>query len=210
MSVSMTLRMSALAAVAATLAAPAFAGGFAEPIATPVVTPVVVPPAPVVRTGDWGGGYIGLEASGTTLSFDDTGVTTDDDFDGALYGINAGYRFDFGRFVAGGELAYTTGSFDIGGDDLDSDVLRAGVQLGYDAGRILPYITAGYANADLSADGGFDESFDGSYAGVGVDFAVTDRFTVGGQYLVHDFSDDTVFGSDFQVDSLGLRAAYNF
>jgi outer membrane immunogenic protein len=201
---------AAIVAATAALAAPAFAGGFAEPIATPVVTPVVVAPPPAMRMSDWRGGYVGIEGFGTQTTFD--ADPDDTDFDGDLFGIFAGYRFSFGRFVVGGELAYDTGEidFDILGATLDQDVTRAGVQVGFDAGRLLPYLTAGYTNVEFS-EGGDSIDFDGSFAGVGVDYAVTNRFTVGAQYLVHDFEDsDGEFLGDFQTDALGLRAAYNF
>ena len=75
-----------------------------------------------------------------------------DDFTGALYGVHAGYMYDFGRIVAGAEIDWDATNINVDvpnsadGVDLDS-VARAKLRLGYDAGRFLPYVTAGYARA---------------------------------------------------------------
>jgi arginine:pyruvate transaminase len=61
--------------------------------------------------------------------------------------------FDFGRIVVGAELESEWSAVSI--DDLDLDIDRmtsAKLRVGYDAGRILPYITAGYAQVSLSGE----------------------------------------------------------
>jgi outer membrane immunogenic protein len=219
----MKIHVAAAAAVSL-LAAPAFAGGFAEPIAPPAVTPApIVPVVPVAPSGDWTGAYVGGQ-----LSYGNVGVSADDtDFDetysGTLYGLHAGYNYDFGRVVAGVEAAYDWANVDLGGDaapvagSLDS-VARVGARVGYDAGRVLPFATAGWTRANISGSGaadGVNESYDGWYAGAGVDYAVTDRITVGGQVLYHDFNVDQFDGAEVEginsnLTTVGVRASFRF
>jgi hypothetical protein len=205
-------------ALAALVAGPALAGGFAEPIAVPVVAPAVVPV--IAPASDWTGGYAGVQVSAGTLSFNAGGTTFDDtDFDGTLLGVHAGYQRGFGRFVLGGEVQFDTS--DIGQDgaveavfDFEFDsVLRAGVRAGYDAGRLLPYVTGGYVGAQLDV---FDAEGDlsGGYFGVGVDYRLRDNVTLGAQVLRSTFSEgdglDLSGSEEVDLDTFSLRATYNF
>ena len=209
-------------AVLVAVAAPAFAGGFA-PVATETSAPA---PAPVVVTpqaapsGDWTGLYLGGQLSYGQLGYElDDGDAGEADFNGAQGGLHAGYLRDFGRIVAGVEVALDwtdfelddeeTPSLDVGAD-LES-VTRAGVRLGYDAGRILPYATAGYASASFSEElaSTGEDSADGYYFGGGVEYAVTESFSLGGEVLRHEFDLD-VEDLDTGLTTVGLRASYRF
>ncbi|EYD76750.1 putative outer membrane protein [Rubellimicrobium mesophilum DSM 19309] len=215
-----------LAAGAALLAAPAFAGGFAPTASSPApVAPVaVIAPAAVTpaSTGsDWSGFYVGGQFGFGNLSIDDNVSATDDeDFDGAVYGIHAGYMYDFGRVVVGGEIDWDATNINVDaagspdGVDLDS-VARAKLRLGYDAGRALPYLTAGYARAMVSSDddaidAALDDSYDGHFYGIGIDYAVSDRISVGAEVLRHNFDDAPFDGIDTDVTTATLRASYRF
>jgi outer membrane immunogenic protein len=215
-----------LAAGAALLAAPAFAGGFTPTVATPApVAPApVIAPAPVtpVSTGsDWTGFYVGGQLGFGNLSIDDNDDATDDgDFDGALYGVHAGYMRDFGRLVLGAEIDWDATNIGIDSAgvedavDLDS-VARAKLRLGYDAGRFLPYVTAGYARAMLSSDidaidAGLDDSYDGHFYGIGAAYQVNDRFSVGAEVLRHNFEDTPVADFDTDVTTASIRASWRF
>ena len=60
-----------------------------------------------------------------------------------------------------------------------------------------------------------NESYDGWYAGAGVDYAVTDRITVGGQVLYHDFDVDRFDGAEVEginsnLTTVGVRASFRF
>lgn len=205
-------RLAASAATLSLLAVPALAGGFAEPVAAPVVAPpppvtVAAAPAP---SGDWTGGFAGIHLGFGTLGSDD--LFGDEDFDGTLLGLHTGYDRDFGRFVLGGEIQYDRAdlSFDAAAED-DSDVdsvFRAGLRAGYDAGRLLPYVTGGYARAELS--GAVEETIDGGYLGIGAEFAVTERISVGAEYLHHNFNDVVADDLEAQVDVLSLRTTWRF
>jgi outer membrane immunogenic protein len=218
-------------------AAPAFAGGFTPTIATPApAAPVVVAPAPVapVSVSDWSGFYVGGQLAAGRLNFsgEDTNPNDgiDDSFDfensGVVGGIHAGYMFDFGRFVAGAEIA-VDGS-NIGNEDDNLPVTtnldwvgRLGVRAGYDAGRFLPYLTAGLSRASFSYEDNVgnrefdDDTADGTYFGGGVEYAVNDRFSVGAEVLRHSFDlaeeqglDSDAFDTD--LTTVGVRASWHF
>lgn len=212
-----------LAAAAAILAAsPALAGSLDPVIApvSPVVAPApVIAPAPVAPASDWTGFYIGGQLGFGNLTVDGE-PSLDDDYDGALYGIHAGYQRDFGRFVLGAEVDWDMTEISVGPPgaasaiDVDS-VARAKLRFGYDAGRVLPYVTGGYARAMLSSDDAatdalLDDSYDGFFFGAGADFAVTDRFAVGAEVLRHDFGDTPLDGIDVDVTTISLRASFRF
>lgn len=190
------------------LAAPAIADGIGAPAVEAPVTPVA-PLAPVsVSSGsDWTGGYVG-----GSLSFGDLSAssTFGDDFNGGGLGVHAGYNYDLGSIVLGGEIEFT--GFDITddatGQDLDS-VIRAKVRAGYDAGAFLPYITVGVAQASTSGALGDLES-DGVLYGIGVDYSVSDVVTVGAEALRHEFDDFDSTGIDLDADTFSLRISYDF
>lgn len=217
-------RLPLAAGTAILLAAPAFAGGF-----TPAVTPVapvapapVIAPAPVtpVSTGsDWSGFYAGGQLGFGSLSIDDNDDATDDeDFDGALYGLHAGYMYDFGSIVAGAEIDFDGTQIEVGEGDTAVEVgsvLRAKARLGYDAGRFLPYVTAGFAQARLNSDDEatddlLEDKYDGSFYGIGAAYAVNERFVVGAEVLRHSFEDTPVADFDTDVTTATLRASIRF
>ncbi len=115
--------------------------------------------------------------------------TTPTDPDGALYGVHAGYNYDFGSVVLGGEVDYDLTDISISApavSDVDA-VARVKAKLGYDAGAFMPYITAGYAQAQTS--GGLDGDTDGAFAGLGLSYMMSDSIILGGEVLQHQFED---------------------
>ena len=199
--------------IAAMIAAPlsatagfATAGGLAEPVVAaapaPVPAPVVVAPTGRDWTGFYAGGSLGYG------SVDVDGI--DGDFNGMTYGGHAGYNYDFGSYVVGAELdGALTNDFENDGAGLELDqVLRAKLRAGYDAGIFLPYVAAGWAQATVGTAGD-DLKDDGYFYGFGVDYAVSDAITVGGELLRHEFEDfDGV--ADVTADTAALRVSYNF
>lgn len=190
-----------LATATVLVAAPALAGGMAP---APAPAPVVVTPA--AATADWTGAYAGLQ-----YDLFDGNAVIGGDFDGNVYGIFGGYRHDFGTFVLGGEIDYMIGSLDFPITDFDVDgLLRVGLEAGYDAGPALFYATVGYANLDLSL-GGVGLDGDGLFYGIGVDYRVSDRVTVGAELLHHQFDDfNNLAGNDFDFTSIGINVSYRF
>ncbi|WP_373029619.1 outer membrane protein [Sulfitobacter sp.] len=191
-------------ASAALVASSAFAGSvFAGSLSEPVIEPVMMEPVPVINTGgDWTGFYTGLQ-----LGYGDADGPGVLDGDNGLYGFHAGYDYDFGQFVLGGELDYDQTNIDLNGGAATIDsVARAKIKGGYDFGNTLVYATGGYALADTS---GGDE--DGAFYGIGMSYKVSERYTVGAELLEHRFKDiGGVVGDDLDVTTFTLRGSYRF
>lgn len=192
------LRNTMIAAVAVTaVAGPALAGSYEPAPAEPVVaTPA---PAPAYTGSDWTGAYAGGQLGYGDLEAGDT------DGDGTIYGAQAGYDYDFGSFVLGGELAYSgveDDFFEAG--DVDS-LTHLKLRAGYDAGPALIYGVVG--GAHMETDAGDDNGY---VLGVGTDYKVTDTITVGGEYLYHKFEDFDDSGVDVDGGTLAARVNYRF
>lgn len=176
----------------------ASAGNTEEPVVTAApVAPVVVP---VDTTADWTGFY-----AGGSLGYADASEDFDDD--GVTYGAHAGYDYDFGTFVLGGEVEASGFDLSDGGVDADS-VLRAKVRAGYDAGAFLPYVTAGIAQ--LNTGGALDGDDTGAVYGVGVDYAYTDTIRIGGEVLQHEFDNFDNTGADIDATTAAVRLSFEF
>lgn len=188
------------AALATAFAAPAFAGGM-----TPVAEEPMIAPAPVMAAPsyDWTGGYAGAQ-----LGYGDVGDVLDGD--GWLGGVHAGYMWDFGSYVLGGEVDWDGADIDLNGGagSLDS-VARLKLRAGWDAGRTLLYATAGAAHASAEV-GGTDFSDTGWFAGLGAAYQVTDQWVVGGEILEHRFDDFDDTGIDVDATTATLRASFRF
>lgn len=166
-----------------------------EPVVEPVPAPVTV-----VQTGtDWTGAYIGGQIG--QLDADTSNGLSGDD---VSYGIHAGYNYDFGQFVLGGELDYDATDTDLGGATVDS-VARAKVKAGYEFGPVLAYVTGGVAQVDTSVG---DET--GEFYGIGMAYRVNEQWTVGGEILEHDFDDLGGSGISADATTVSLRASYRF
>ncbi|SMX45126.1 outer membrane protein [Maliponia aquimaris] len=187
-----------LIAIAGLGAAPAFAGNYE---ATPVEPAPMAPVVPVAQpvTGDWTGPYVGLSFGNLNAQAGNAVQS------GGVYGLYGGYDYDFGRLVVGGELEYQAGNdFTIGGVDVDN-VTRLKLRAGYDAGRTLIYGTAGAARIDTSLG-----DATGPVGGVGMEYKVNDRFTIGGEALAHSFDDIGGTGVDADAQTYSLRATFRF
>lgn len=200
------MKMTALVAAIGLLGAGgALAGGIGEPAPEAAVAPPVTA-APAYTGGDWTGFYAGAQLGYVDLDSNGAGLDGDD----ALVGVHGGYRYDFGRAVVGAELDYDFADVDLGGGlgTLD-EVGRVKLMAGADLGRTLIYGTAGYVHAKATV-GGADLSGDGAFGGVGLTYAMTERFTLGGEVLFHgfdDFDDTTV---DLDATTVTARAAFRF
>lgn len=196
-------RIAALA-LAGFLAAPAFAAGPVTAIPEPVVEPA---PAPVMAAplANWSGLYVGGQ-----LGYGDVDTDVDGyDGNGAIGGVHAGYRYDFGRAVVGAELAYDITNIDIGdaGDELDN-VATLKLMAGGKIGQGLLYATAGGAWADTNSDAGDPD--DGYVYGIGYDHMLNERWSVGAELLRHtwDAFDDT--GADADATTLQAKVGFRF
>lgn len=194
------MKLAAYAALAVVAASAANAGGYVAPVVdTPVVAPQPVAP---VADVDWSGFYAGAQwgKGNAKLKFDGDSAKTDID----AYGVHAGYQKDFGKYVLGGEFAYDR----VDPKDIDSkgDLYRLRARAGYDLGRVMPYVTLGAAHYK---DDDFSET--GLTYGIGADFKVTDRVTLGAEYSRTNFKDVAdIKGADVDSNLVQLRAAYHF
>lgn len=131
----------------------------------------------------------------------------------------AGYRMQNGNLVYGGELAYymlndqtITGFVPAAGRH--TFAFDASVQLGYAMDRVLVFAQLGYSKSDYigSMTGTWDLT--GFNYGLGVDYAVSDQFTIGLLYTARDLEGDSPTGSgqtvQFDLNSIAIRAAYRF
>ena len=189
-------------AISGALAVPALAGGYAEPVAeAPVAAPVVV----AAPTGaDWTGGYVGGQ-----LGYGDASAGAVDG-DGVVYGLRGGYDWDLGQWVVGAGVDWDKTDIDLGttGDNLDS-IARLKARAGYDLGQTLVYATGGLARAKADI-GGVSESDNGWFAGIGAEYALNDRWTVGGEVLHNQFDDFANSGTDIDATTAALTVGFRF
>jgi opacity protein-like surface antigen len=189
-------------AIATTLSAPAFAGGLTEPVAEPVIVPVAIA---VPVSADWTGFYAGAQLGYGDANTDVAGV----EGNGAFGGIHGGYRYDFGQFVAGAELAYNGSDIDLGTTGKLDDLTQLKFTAGYDLGKTLVYGTVGasYANATV---GGVEYNDTGYVFGVGMDYAINDKWTVGGELARNSFDNFDGTGLDAGGNTAQIRVGYRF
>lgn len=191
-------------------AAPAFAGG-------PVIVAdeaIVSTPAPMraaAPSGDWGGFYGGAQLGYGSVDGNVVNNALDFGGDGLIGGVHAGYRMDWGTFVGGAELAYDLTNIDVGGDDTGSFDNMASLKLmgGVDFGQWLAYGTVGMSRvgADFSNTLTGDNSLDGRFAGLGAEYALSEKLSVGGEVLQHSFSNDV---ADFDMTTVQARVNFRF
>ncbi|MEZ5798492.1 MAG: outer membrane beta-barrel protein [Paracoccaceae bacterium] len=86
---------------------------------------------------------------------------------------------------------------------------RLKLMAGADLGSSLIYATAGGAWADATV-GGADLSGDGYFYGIGMEHALNDSWTVGGEILKHRFSDFDGSGVDLDPTTAMARVSYRF
>ncbi|MEO0905531.1 MAG: porin family protein, partial [Pseudomonadota bacterium] len=73
----------------------------------------------------------------------------------------------------------------------------------------MPYVTAGVAQATTTDD--LDGETDGSFAGLGVSYLLSDAIILGGEVLQHQFEDTAdIDGADVDATTLSLRASFKF
>ncbi|MEM6465591.1 MAG: outer membrane beta-barrel protein [Pseudomonadota bacterium] len=187
------------------VATSAWAGNpvFEAPAPAPIeAAPAPLPPAPVLP--DWTGAYVGGQIG---LGQGEVGDT---DADGLIGGVHAGYDYDFGALVVGGAVDLDLAQIELDGDAGEIDrVFRLKGRVGYDLGQALVYGTAGLAHAAAEV-GGTDLDDTGAFYGLGLDYRVTDAWTVGAEVLRHSFDDFDDSGADVEVDTLQLRAGFRF
>ncbi|SIT77963.1 outer membrane protein [Pontibaca methylaminivorans] len=190
------------------LAAPAFAGNLEEP----VVEPIIAQPVQVQPISDWTGFYLGAQAGYGTSDIDNVDVEPD----GALGGVHAGYLYDLGQWVVGGELDYDWANMkeSVGGDEAKIDnIARAKALVGYDLGDGLLYGTVGAFRAETSVSGAVsaDDTDNGWLAGIGYKHKFTENWIGGVEALYHSGVDFLgIDGLDTDITTITARISYKF
>ena len=192
-------------ALTAALTAPAFAGGPTVVAEEPAVAPVET--AYVAPGPDWAGAYVGAQLGYGDVDSNGAGLDGND----AFGGVHAGYRWDLGNWVAGTELSYDATNIGLGataGNEL-TDVWALKLQAGREIGNSLVYGSIGAAQANATV-GGTDLSDSGFVYGVGFDYAVNDRWSVGGEVTQHNFSNFDASGVDLDATTVKAKVGLRF
>lgn len=226
------------------LAAALLAAPFAVTTSAQAADVVFMEPTPVIPLEqgiDWSGFYVGAHggygwgSADAEFTSGDAGAV-DLDPDNAFVGGQIGYNYVFGNgLLVGVEADYSFGKLSDSANvttffpttvttEVDKMASVRG-RLGYAMGSFLPYVTAGWAWADVERsssfvffDTPFNESdslsFNGWTAGVGLEYAVTSDWSIGAEYRYTDFGsetfDFTFVDSEVDLDLHTVRFAVNY
>jgi opacity protein-like surface antigen len=166
--------------------------------------------------GEWSGVYGGVDLgiASVDLSVPGGGATTNEG-SGLMFGLNGGYRRDFGQIVLGAAAGVSFGNFDTepvtgptASDPSFGSLATVGLEVGYDLGEFLLYGELGHTWATRSDAGGTRRFEGGLQYGIGADYMLTDQIMVGGGLTRTDLDD--FGGSDATVTTFGARAALRF
>lgn len=210
---------SALAAASLLVAAPAFAADMAaRPYPTKAPPPVAVVPA-----FSWTGFYLGANV-GYGWGSGKEGIG-DLDPEGWLGGGQIGFNYQFGNNVVLGAEADFQGS-DIR-DSVEDGVFdprskmdyfgTVRARLGYAFDNVLPYVTGGLAWGHNKITDRFDDFSDdkthvGWTVGGGVEYALTNNWTVKAEYLYMDLGNEYYdsIGEDAGLKASTARIGVNY
>jgi outer membrane immunogenic protein len=228
------------------LAAALLLGSFNYSLAADaVVDEVVVVDSAYNWSGVYLGATIGFGWANTNVteldnySFSDFVGDTEFDFDsdGILGGAFIGYNWQSGNFVYGVEADISATGIDNAventmnpgsGESFSTNIDWFGTvrgRLGYAADRWMPYVTGGVAFADITSS--YNDPEDDNFAvasgtvwgwtiGAGAEYALTDNWTLRGEYLFVDLEDkqgsfdDFRYDFDNQIHVVRAGAAYKF
>ena len=158
----------------------------------------------------WTGGYVGMSAGYAWLRDVDRQFTPalHDKGQDWIAGVHAGYLFGAGNFVAGAEVE--ANRLDINYELFNfikiTESVAVKAKVGYAWNRFL--FTGHAGGAYVGTNVGLEDW--GMVYGAGIDFALTDQFTVGGQYSRFAFKrfDNTLI--DAKIDLLTARVGVKF
>ncbi|PNG24522.1 autotransporter outer membrane beta-barrel domain-containing protein [Methylocella silvestris] len=214
----MMLRRLLLASVGAV----ALAGtAFAADLPSRAPPPVYVPPAPIFTwTGVYIGGQIGYAWGTQNANFGDSFIGTlgsvSYDTSGVLGGAHVGYNLQLSQFVVGLEGSVDGSSMsksaflsDEFGNSLTLSA-QSNIQgsirgrVGYAWDRVLLYATGGVAFAGVKANFYGPFSYDsasstrvGWTVGGGLEYAVTNNWSIRAEYRYSDFGHSTFYPSNY-------------
>jgi outer membrane immunogenic protein len=200
-------RQSLLAAAALLAAtAPALAGPLDAPPAAPPAV-VAAPPADAF-TGFYGalefGTINGSVTSAPTSSFDG----------GITLGLAAGYNWQTGPFVFGGEVRMMRAedfSWPAGAADAYRTLYDLRGRAGYAIGDFMVYGALGYSVGTFAPSTANAGDTDGLNFGIGMEYNVSDRFFLGADLTRRDLEGTNALGAvETEIDTLSLRGGLRF
>lgn len=174
---------------------------------------------------DWAGTYAGLSLTKNTgtspwnagdgysdYKLDDTG----------LAGAFVGHRWNVGKSVVGIELDVSQGGLNADANDLgDTDYSMSSfvdtkISVGVPMGKALIYgftgITASNVNADYSGDNDWSADYGvwGTNLGLGVDYMVTDKMSLGAEVMRRGWEQGYGESANEATTAVSLRASFHF
>lgn len=185
--------------------------------------------SPAAFAGNWGGAYVGAAAGAVEgverVHSDETGYPARVEPSGFAYGLLAGMNSQQGKGVMGVELELGMGSADESLDRNDpandfgytisseiNQMDRMRVRLGYDLGKLMPFVASGVSLATTTvsaSDGSTTDHYSinrtGFNVGAGVDYAVTDRLNVRAEYIDDKFGSAVFNSYNFVYDTWDLN-----
>jgi outer membrane immunogenic protein len=161
---------------------------------------------------NWDGFYVGISAGNANGFLGDESTSPDYDIDsGVVIGLFGGHNWAVGsgNTIVGFEVAVQAN--DISSPDYKlSNVIDLKARLGQSFGQTLVYGFAGYSTGSL-----LDEDEDVSYTssggnfGLGVEYKVNDRFSVGAEVMRRNLDSVGYYGSG-EINTASFRASLRF
>jgi outer membrane immunogenic protein len=184
----------------------AMAGGPATPMIEPVVA-APVPMAPVTPNVIWTGSYAGLSLGGGNSY----GTAPGNHSTLGIVGVNLGYRNDFGPVVLGGEISYDKDNVWNGNGNGNTITSTGAIKLilGKSLGQTLVYGTAGFVQAQADVVG-VSRSDTGYTFGIGADYALNDKWTVGGELATDRYNKFSNTGYDLNDTTFKVKVGFRF
>jgi len=196
------MKLVAISAVGLLAAAPAFAGGMAEKVEQPAPV-VAVPVAPAMP--DWTGWY-----GGAQLGMGHTRADGVSGGSGAVGGLHFGYLQDMGNWVYGGELNYNQSNMKIDGTGKVNHIAALELKAGPKVGKAFVYGVLGYAQTKATFASGVSATKSGPMGGIGMDYALDNQWSVGGQIVTHRFGNVGAPGVTLKPTTATVNVSYHF
>jgi outer membrane immunogenic protein len=167
----------------------------------------------------WTGGYIGAGAGANSFNAHASSTTPNIDSTktGGVGGVFAGYNYQMGKYVIGGEIGYykandyffyAPGQFST---TLEQRTTEIKLRAGYDLGKAMVYGSVGWQRAEYSAKAAPTKSSkDGYVVGLGADYRLTQHWVAGGELDYAKFTDVTSSKADLSNTILSVRLSYLF
>jgi opacity protein-like surface antigen len=205
------IRTTLTAASFVLLGATAFAGEMVAP-----VVPAIVDPA-TKTSPDWSGGYVGLSYGYATGDIDFIPSPARSMDSGTAGAILGGYQAQHSSFVYGGEIAVNSlsGSAATGFPQAKiTEMIDLKARAGYASGAFLFYGVLGYSSGTFESNPTKEWDIDGFNYGIGVDYALTNNWILGAEYLMRDLEGvnptNSAQTTSIDYDTLSLRVSYKF